>query len=114
MGCRTWHATVTLGATQVSAADQVLLHNIPATTSRTNLKEEKQMRPLKSQTFGAADALTDLTYDEVVVNGSGDLLESRLVLIDPPSLLMSLGYLPQSIVWVAKRAIYGLRESPAL
>ena len=52
------HTTVTLGATQVKsfedAADQVLHHSIPATTSRTNLKEGKQMRPLKSQMFGAA------------------------------------------------------------
>ena len=53
------HATVTLRrATQVrnfeDATDQVLRHNIPATTSRTNLKEGKQMRPLKSQMFGAA------------------------------------------------------------
>ena len=52
------HTNVTLGATQVrnfeDAADQVLRHNMPATTSRTNLKEGKQMRPLKSQMFGAA------------------------------------------------------------
>ena len=45
---------------------------------------------------------------------NSDLPENRLVLIDPPSLLISLGYLPQGTVWVAKRAIYGLRESPAL
>ena len=45
---------------------------------------------------------------------NSDLPENRLVLIDPPSILISLGYLPQGTVWVAKRAIYGLRESPAL
>ena len=50
------HVTVTLGATQVKnfedAADQVLRHSIPATTSRTNLKDDRQARPLKSQMFG--------------------------------------------------------------
>ena len=52
------HTNVTLGATQVrnfeDAADQVLRHSIPATTSRTNLKDDRQVRPLKSQMFGAA------------------------------------------------------------
>ena len=51
------HTTVTLGATQVrnfeDAADQVLRHSIPATTSRTNLKDDRQVRPLKSQMFGS-------------------------------------------------------------
>ena len=52
------HVTVTLGATQVKnfedAADQVLRHSIPATMSRTNLQDDRQVRPLKSQMFGAA------------------------------------------------------------
>ena len=57
------------------------------------------------------------TVEKVDVSNAfinSDLPENRLVLIDPPSLLISLGYLPQGTVWVAKRAIYGLRESPAL
>ena len=52
------HTTVTLGATQArnfeDATDQVLRNSIPATTSRTNLKDDRQVRPLKSQMFGAA------------------------------------------------------------
>ena len=57
------------------------------------------------------------TFEKVDVSNAfinSDLPENRLVLIDPPSLLISLGYLPQGAVWVAKRATYGLRESPAL
>ena len=57
------------------------------------------------------------TVEKVDVSNAfinSDLPENRLVLIDPPSLLISLGYLPQGTVWVAKRATYGLRESPAL
>ena len=57
------HVNVTLGATQVrnfeDAADQVLRHSIPATTSRTNLKDGGQARPLKSQMFGAAEGSWD-------------------------------------------------------
>ena len=50
------HTIVTLGATQVrnfeDAADQILHHNIPATTSRTNLKEGKQMTAEVSDVWG--------------------------------------------------------------
>ena len=45
---------------------------------------------------------------------NSELTTNRLALIDPPSLLISLGYLPAGTVWMAKQAIHGLRESPAL
>ena len=52
------HVTVTLGATQVrnfeDEVDQVLPQSIPATASRTNVQDDRQVRPLKSQNFGAA------------------------------------------------------------
>ena len=45
---------------------------------------------------------------------NSELPDSRLVLITPPSILVTLGFVDKKMIWVAKRAIYGLRESPAL
>ena len=94
------HCAEVLGCVSTSELDGVLL--------RFMLSWEDAQR-----TQGSAGR----TVEKVDVSNAfinSDLPENRLVLIDPPSLLISLGYLPQGTVWVAKRAIYGLRESPAL
>ena len=41
-----------------------------------------------------------------------ELGESVIILIKPPPLLVKLGYVPPQEVWLALKAIYGLRQSP--
>ena len=94
------HCAEVLGCVSTSELDGVLL--------RFMLSWEAAQRSQGS---------TGKTVEKVDVSNAfinSDLPENRLVLIGPPSLLISLGYLPQGTVWVAKRAIYGLRESLAL
>ena len=94
------HCAEVLGCVSTSELDGVLL--------RFMLSWEAAQR---SQGFFGRTVEKDDVSNAFI---NSDLPENRLVLIDPPSLLISLGYLPQGTVWVVKRAIYGLRESPAL
>ena len=94
------HCAEVLGCVSTSELDGVLL--------RFMLSWEAAQRSQGS----AGRTVEKVDVSNAFINS--DLPENRLVLIDPPSLLISLGYLPQGTVWVAKRAIYGLRESPAL
>ena len=58
------------------------------------------------------ETVAQLDISNAFINS--ELPDSRLIPITPPAVLVTLGFIKRGVIWVAKRATYGLRESPAL